>query len=95
MVATSNSNIENVTELGEAPGHFLDITGDVCPMTFVRTRLLIEKMAPGEIAEILLPEGEPVENVPDSLRELGHKVLRLERAEDAGEGVYRLVVRKL
>ena len=54
--------------------HFLDITGDVCPMTFVRTRLLIEKMAPGDTATILLRGAEPVANVPASVVELGHEV---------------------
>ncbi|MBT3534614.1 MAG: sulfurtransferase TusA family protein, partial [Rhodospirillaceae bacterium] len=37
--------------------HFLDITSEVCPMTFVKTRLLIEKMGTGETAEIRLTGG--------------------------------------
>ena len=55
--------------------HFLDITEEVCPMTFVKTRLLIEKMKPGETAEIRMAGKEPLENVPASIKELGHKVL--------------------
>ena len=43
-------------------------------MTFVRTRLLIERMAPGDTATILLRGQEPIENVPASVRELGHVV---------------------
>jgi len=75
--------------------HFLDISRDVCPMTFVRTRLLIEKMAPGEVAEIRLPGGEPLENVPASVAELGHEVLRLEPEPGApAPGVHRLWIRK-
>lgn len=75
--------------------HRLDITGDVCPMTFVKSRLLVEKMASGETAAILLRGEEPVRNVPGSLAELGHTILSLEPAEEeGGEGVYRLVVRK-
>ena len=58
--------------------YFLDITQDICPMTFVKTRLLIEKMSPGEIAEIRLTGGEPLENVPESVTELGHQVLSIE-----------------
>ena len=54
--------------------HFLDITADVCPMTFVRTRLLIERMTPGDTATILLRGVEPIENVPASVVELGHEV---------------------
>ena len=71
--------------------YFLDITEDVCPMTFVKTRLLIEKMPEGEVAEILLKGEEPLQNVPDSLTELGHVILSLDPQED---GVHRLVVRK-
>lgn len=77
--------------------YFLDITEDICPMTFVKTRLLIEKMSPGEIAEIRLTGGEPLENVPASVTELGHIVLGIEReeAEDepqgaAGAGIHRI-----
>ena len=54
--------------------HFLDITADVCPMTFVRTRLLIERMVKGDTATILLRGVEPIENVPASVGELGHTV---------------------
>lgn len=73
----------------------LDITGDVCPMTFVKSRLLIEKMSPGESAEILLRGEEPVRNVPESLAELGHAIVSLEPdGEENEDGSYRLVVRK-
>ena len=70
----------------------LDITGEVCPLTFVKTKLLLEKMAAGEVATIRLPAGEPLENLPRSLRDQGHAVLDL--APEAGGGAYRLVVRK-
>jgi len=46
-------------------------------MTFVKTRLLIEKMTAGETAEIHLVGEEPLENVPASVQELGHLVLSL------------------
>lgn len=78
--------------LRREPDHFLDITADVCPMTFVRTRLLIEKMQPDESAEILLQGEEPLQNVPDSITELGHEILAFEPTTG---GVHRLVVRKV
>ncbi len=62
--------------------HFLDITADICPMTFVRTRLLIERMAPGDTAAILLRGAEPIENVPASVTELGHLVTGMGPVED-------------
>lgn len=43
-------------------------------MTFVRTRLLIERMAAGDTATIVLCGAEPIENVPASVTELGHLV---------------------
>lgn len=78
-----------------APDHRLDITDQVCPMTFVRTKLLIERMRPGEIAEIRLNAGEPLRNVPRSVREHGHEVLQLAPAPGAGEsGPYLLLLKK-
>ena len=71
----------------------LDITGDVCPITFVRTKLMIEGMKPGMVAEVRLNEGEPLHNVPRSVREHGHCVLSLE-PEDGVSGVWRLLLRK-
>jgi len=65
-------------------------------MTFVRTKLLIERMRPGETAEVRLNAGEPLENVPRSVRELGHAVLDLApEASSAGDPpVYRMRLRK-
>ncbi len=77
--------------------YYLDITGEVCPMTFVRTRLLIERMAAGETAEVRLKGAEPLENVPASVAELGHAVLSLD-PEEAGarskDDVWRLRLQK-
>ena len=75
--------------------YFLDITSEVCPMTFVKTRLLIEKMSSGETAEIRLSGGEPLENVPNSVAELGHAVLGVTREDGGAEGgIYRVQIRK-
>ncbi len=42
----------------------IDITGEVCPMTFVRTKLRLERMQPGEILAVRLRGDEPLRNVP-------------------------------
>jgi len=55
----------------------LDITADICPMTFVRTRILLDRSAPGALLRIRLCGREPLANVPRSARELGHAVLSL------------------
>jgi TusA-related sulfurtransferase len=72
--------------------HRLDITSEVCPMTFVKTKLLLERMAPGDIAEVRLKGAEPRDNVPRSVRDHGHEVLAL--AADGDGETYLLRIRK-
>jgi tRNA 2-thiouridine synthesizing protein A len=74
-----------------AADHALDITGEVCPMTFVRTKLVLERMAGGQTLNIRLREGEARHNVPRAVRDHGHEVVRLERVE---ADIFELVVRK-
>jgi TusA-related sulfurtransferase len=62
---------------GDHPDFFIDITNEVCPMTFVRTKLLIERMTPGQTAEIRLQGAEPLGNVPRSIVECGHRILSM------------------
>jgi tRNA 2-thiouridine synthesizing protein A len=69
----------------------LDITGDHCPMTFVKTKLQLEKLAPGEQLEVLLKGAEPLENVPRSATEAGYRVLSIEPADG---GTHRIVIEK-
>ena len=71
----------------------LDISAEVCPLTMVKTKLLLEKMAVGEVACIRLSAGEPLDNVPRTLRDQGHSVLEL-RPEAESTTIYRLLVRK-
>lgn len=74
--------------------YFLDITTEVCPLTFIRTKLFVEGMEAGKSLEIRLNAGEPLENVPRSLTELGASVLSV-RAEtpDQAQGVHRVRIR--
>lgn len=74
------------------PDRALDVTRLVCPMTFVRTKLALESMTAGERLEVRLNAGEPLDNVPRSVREMGHEVLAL-APEDESPGVWRLLVR--
>ena len=76
--------------------YFIDITAEVCPLTFVKTKLLIERMRPGEVAEVRLKGQEPLENVPRSIRDHGHSVLGIELESPAGGafGVHRIRLRK-
>jgi len=53
----------------------LDITRLTCPMTWVRTKLELERMAPGEALEVRCAMGEALENVPRSAADAGHDVV--------------------
>ncbi|MCI5664716.1 MAG: sulfurtransferase TusA family protein [Mediterranea sp.] len=68
--------------------HTLDITQEHCPMTFVRTKLKLAQMERGDILEVLLSEGEPLDNVPRSAREQGFRVLAVEQVEGTTYRVY-------
>jgi len=62
--------------------HFLDITHETCPMTFVKVKLKLANMASGEQLEVLLNAGEPLENVPRSCEEQGYTVLSNEPTDN-------------
>lgn len=57
--------------------YHLDITTDVCPITFVKTKLVLEKAPVGAIVTVRLRGAEPLENVPRSVRAHGHEVVSL------------------
>jgi tRNA 2-thiouridine synthesizing protein A len=69
----------------------IDITGDICPMTFVRTRLALDRLAPGEILMVRLRGDEPLRNVPRTATEQGHEVLSL---ETDSAGISHLLIRR-
>ena len=69
----------------------IDISAEICPMTFVRTRLALDRLASGQTLLVLLKGDEPKRNVPATARQLGHSVL----AEDImPDGSMRLLLRR-
>ncbi len=70
----------------------LDIRDKVCPMTFVTAKVAMEDLEEGKVMAIRMNDGEPVQNVPRSLKEEGHQILKL---LDNGDGTYTLYVRKV
>ena len=60
-------------------------------MTFVRTKIALERLPVGGVLEVRLKGDEPLRNVPESARDLGHTVLGLEPLED---GAWRLLLRR-
>jgi TusA-related sulfurtransferase len=75
------------------PAARVDVRPYACPMTYVKTRIALERLAPGEILEVLLRGGEPLENVPRSAAEEGHRVLAVEPLEDGPDG-FRVLLAK-
>ena len=69
----------------------VDITDVICPVTFVKAKVALEELEEGQILSIRMNDGEPVQNVPRSVKEEGHRVLKL---TDNGDGTYNLIVRK-
>lgn len=59
---------------GTAGARELDLTGVTCPLNWVRTRLALEALSPGEELRVRLDPGEPRQSVPRSAREDGHEV---------------------
>jgi len=55
----------------------LDLRGTICPINWVKTKLALEEMEPGEPLEVWLDDGEPIRNVPRSAADEGHKVIRV------------------
>lgn len=70
----------------------LDLRGVLCPLNFVRTKLKLEEMAEGQVLEVILDDGDPIRNVPRSVKQEGHKILVVRRLQD---NTYSLLIRKL
>ena len=70
----------------------VDVTDVKCPTTFVKAKVAIEELDEGQILAIRLNDGEPVQNVPRSLKEEDHEILKL---DDNGDGTYTLIVKKV
>ena len=71
-----------------------DLRGVACPMNYVKTKLKLEMMDAGEKLEVWLDAGEPIKNVPMSLKNDGHKVL-IQEALEAEASHYRILVEKV
>ena len=70
----------------------VDISDKVCPLTVVKAKVAIDELEDGEVIAIRMNDGEPVQNVPRSIKEEGHQILKLVNNED---GTYNLIVKKV
>jgi TusA-related sulfurtransferase len=69
----------------------IDITAETCPMTYVRTRLALDVMIPGQVLLVKLKGEDPLRNVPRAAADQGHDLLDLVALED---GTHLLVIQK-
>ena len=69
----------------------VDITDVVCPVTFVKTKVALEELEDGQVLSVHMNGGEPVQNVPRSVKDEGHQILKL---ITNGDGTFDLIVRK-
>jgi TusA-related sulfurtransferase len=68
---------------------FKDLRGTVCPMNFVKVKVALSKMSVGQTLKVLLDDGEPIENVPRSVKVQGHEVVAVENEGDHWSAVIR------
>ncbi|KPQ37809.1 MAG: putative redox protein, regulator of disulfide bond formation [Phormidium sp. OSCR] len=90
--ASSESSFDPPSEPSSEPQSIdveLDLRGTPCPLNFVRTKLQLQRMQPGQVLEVLLDAGEPIEQVPDSLTMAGYEI---ETIQDC-QGYFALQVR--
>jgi tRNA 2-thiouridine synthesizing protein A len=69
----------------------LDLRGEVCPMTFVKTKIKLEELKTGQKLEVTLPAGESMRSVPISVKEEGHKIIKVQKDD---EKTFRLTIEK-
>ncbi|NOG72454.1 sulfurtransferase TusA family protein [Roseicella sp. DB1501] len=83
--------LDSIAEQEFNSDHQLDITTDTCPMTFVRTRLALDRMQSGQTLLLRLRGEEPRRNLPRTAREQGHAVLA---ERELADGTMLLLLRK-
>lgn len=73
------------------PNRRIDLKGEVCPYTFVKSKLAMEEMRLGEVLEVIVDHEPAVENVPKSMQSEGQRVLTVEKLNGAD---WRMVFKK-
>jgi TusA-related sulfurtransferase len=68
----------------------LDLRGVICPYNFVKTKLKLDTMSAGEILAVILDDGEPIKNVPQSVKNEGHTIL----TQDQLGSSHRVLIQK-
>lgn len=84
----SNEKVSANTDIGVDDS--INLSDEVCPMTFVLTKTKLDALKHGQHLEVILPAGEPMRNVPIQIKEEGHKILKVEKMGN----FFRLIIEK-
>ena len=68
----------------------LDLHGVSCPMNFVKTKVALEELGEGGLLEVILDEGDAILNVPRSIKEEGHQIVKVENMETK----FKVIIKK-
>jgi TusA-related sulfurtransferase len=79
--------VKNKTEVDKE----INIRGEVCPYTFVKTKLTLETMEPGQVLRVIVDHVPATENIPKSLKGEGNKVLDVSQINETD---WQIVARK-
>lgn len=63
-------------------------------MTFVKVKLMLSRIADGDLLDVALSEGEPLLNVPRSAAEQGNRIVEVRAEGAAGHAVHHVVIEK-
>ncbi len=81
--------IEKINEL--KPDKTIDLKGEVCPYTFVKSKFALEEMALDQVLEVVFDHEPALENVPRSLKNEGQKILAVDKINDTD---WKILVKK-
>ncbi len=70
---------------------YIDLRGEKCPLNFVKTKLKLEEMEDGQNLQAIVDGGEAMQNIPRSLKEEGHRIIKVEKTADDG---FSLLIKK-
>ena len=70
----------------------IDLTGEVCPYTFVRSKLALEEMMPGQLLRVVVDHVPATKNVPRSMENEGNEVVDVSQLNDSD---WQIVIRKV
>lgn len=71
--------------------YLLDLRGTKCPLNYVKVKVKLEDLDAGQLIEIILDDGEPIRNVPMTLKLDGHEIVQQEKID---EKHWKIIVKK-